>query len=70
MGAPALVAFLVDGLMVVAGIADIMVARHSPKPHVQTVLEFGGIPEILFDVGAGPREQLLWVDCCGLEKAA
>ena len=52
MGAPALESFLIDGLMVVAGIADIMIARHSPKPHAQTVHEFGGIPEILFDVGA------------------
>ena len=52
MGAPALESFLIDGLMVVAGIADIMIARHSPKPHAQTVNEFGGIPEILFDVGA------------------
>ena len=40
------------GLMLVAGIADIMIARHSPKPHAQTVHEFGGIPEILLDVGA------------------
>jgi hypothetical protein len=36
----------------VVGIADIMVAGYSPKPHAQTGHEFGGIPEILYDVDA------------------
>src|SRR5215468_361097 len=52
MRAPALESFLITGLMVMAGIADIMVAGYSPKSHAQTVHEFGSVPEILFDVGA------------------
>jgi hypothetical protein len=52
MVAPALESFLINGLVVVAGIADIMVAGYSPKSHAQTVHEFGSVPEILFDVGA------------------
>jgi hypothetical protein len=52
MGAPTLESFLINGLVVVVGIADIMVARYGPKPHARTVHEFGSVPEILFDVGA------------------
>jgi hypothetical protein len=52
MGAPALESFLINGLVVVAGMADIMVARYGPKPHAQTVHEFGSVPEILFGFGA------------------
>jgi hypothetical protein len=52
MGTPALKPLLVHRLTVVAGITDIMVARHRAKTYPQAPHQLCGIPEILFDIGA------------------
>ena len=52
MGAPALEPLLTDRLTVVARISDIVVAGHRAKPHSQAAHQFGGIPQIRFDIGA------------------
>jgi hypothetical protein len=52
IGAPALKPFLIDRLMVVAGIADIMIAGHGAKPHAQIVHQLRGVLEVLLDIGA------------------
>ena len=52
MGTPALKPFPVDRLTAVAGIADIMVPGDRAKTYPQAAHQLGGIPQILFDIGA------------------
>ena len=52
MGAPALEPLIIDGLMSVAGVADIMVAGRRAKPHSQPAQQLGAIAPVPFDTGA------------------
>ena len=56
MGPPALEPFVTDPLMVVAGIADIMVAGHRAKPHSQAAHQLGAVTHVLLDTGSIHRD--------------